>query len=138
MIDPEPLHTTLPALWIVARNIDLSALPLILSTLPGAIVTSACDITPLVQFIAPLMISIPMIAPPFRSITAKAASEGTFTVPELITALSLAVGNLTKSQLVGLFQSLETAPVHVIVLAALTVSVTQLLVTAPKVLVTIT
>src|SRR5436189_3759849 len=35
-IDPEPLHTTLPALWIVARNIDLSALPLILSTPPGA------------------------------------------------------------------------------------------------------
>src|SRR5439155_24291194 len=114
MIVSQAQDATLHAHVTVVQTCALPTLPLILSTLPGAIVTSACDITPLVQFIAPLMISIPMIAPPFRSITAKAASEGTFTVPELITALSLAVGNLTKSQLVGLFQSLETAPVHVI------------------------
>src|SRR5206468_3275739 len=77
--------------------------------------------------------------PPFRLNTANEAFGGIVTLPELTTTASVAVGTAEGFQLFGLSQSPSPAtPVHVIVFAAFTVTVAQLLVTAPKALATIT
>jgi hypothetical protein len=60
--------------------------------------------------------------PPFRFKTAKAADGGTVMFPELTTTMSPAAGTVAGFQLAGLSQSLETAPVQVIVFAVTTKS----------------
>ena len=90
------------------------------------------------MFNAPLLatVSDPLIAPPLQSRMAKVASAGMVTLPELMTTWSLAVGIFCGFQLAGLFQSLETAPVHVMLV--LTTRVALELRTEPKALLTIT
>jgi hypothetical protein len=93
--------------------------------LPAMFTTALLDavsnprISPPLQFKTPLLVMFnePEIIPPAQSMIAKVPLAGMTTLPELIMTWSLAVGTSWGVQLVALFQSLETAPVHVMVSA---------------------